>query len=206
MNLRPYICSMSRTGPLLNCSSFSAHAEILFLFVTMYVFRAECKSKQVLVLLLLCGKEDVHCCSHLVGWWKERVRTQQDRGGGPRLWEDLITLLEAGAVSQAVGNGGGEKATGTRHRNWVREMCGVSLWKMINRTPCWAQRGECSSDLIRADEANYYSQKNRTIHTGVFHNKLHPTMHDEKIWNNQILNRCSNYMTIYVGFFCKKKV
>lgn len=55
---RPYICSMSCTGPPLNCRSFSVHAEILFLFVTMYVFRAECKSRQVLVLLLLCGRED----------------------------------------------------------------------------------------------------------------------------------------------------
>lgn len=39
---------------------------------------------------------------------------------------------------------------------------------------------ECSGEHPRADKANNDSEKNRTIHSGVFYSELHPQIHGEK--------------------------
>lgn len=152
----------------------------------MDLFRTECKSRLVLVLLLLCGWEDMRLFPSL---WVMKRKTEDTAGQGwrPKAMRRLNNIIRSRGCSTGSGISWRQQGQDTESE-WVRRAEQNSVWKMINRARCWARRGKCSSEHLMADKANYYSQKNRTIHSGEFHSKLHPTMHVGNIWHKQILN------------------
>lgn len=156
------------------------HEEIVFLFLSRWICSEQGVKAGWSLYCCYFALGRTYCCSHLFGWWRERVGTQQDRGGDPRLWGGLITLLKAEATLPAVGNGGWRKG----NRDKIQQLRDrVDVWnkqsarKMINRALCCAERDECKGwrgELLFPDK-----QSNSQWECACW-----------EIWHNQIFN-CS---------------
>lgn len=155
----------------------------------MDLFRTECKSKVVLVFLL-------------PSLWVMQRKKENTAGQGllPKAMRRLNNIIRGwGCIT-----GGGKWRDGCiRQRGQDRNWASVekrSVWKMINSVQCWAQRGD-RVVMLWADEANYYSQKNRTQFTvGCVTVTLYTAWWE--IWLNQILNHMSITTWLHMCFMC----